>query len=210
MKLAFRSTWTASSQETKDFEAQWIRSIGSEMNGKTLLRNHIGFFQEIEHVFRDDGVPLGIGMDSVVQIQLGIGRDPFQQERHEGNLFVFRNLGMDGLEPRNVVGSKVSGNLHADKRYRNALGPDFGNDRADVGVHLLGRKPLQTVVRADAHDREGRQRSRQEPIRTFEKSGGRIAGNPGVRNPVIKTFRHHQLFQLRGIRIFRRKLVSGR
>ena len=178
--------------------------------GVRLFRYDPFFLQEIEHVFRDDRVAFGVRMHAVRKVERRDLRHSFEEERQERGVEFAREFRIRRLEFRHVFQPEIAGNLYSYEHGFYVLFFQFRKDGPHVRFHLRYRKPLKPVIRADAKNRDIRKRVREKPVGPFEKSGGGVARNSGVRNRIRVSVFLEQPFELRRVRRFGRKLVSSR
>src|SRR5262245_9354795 len=103
-------------------------------------------FHGRENVLGDLGNAACVGMQAIVEVELGVHRHAFKEEGIEDQAVLGGKVGIDALEGAHVVLAQAARRKHAGEQHLGAAGLDGGDDLVEIGSGACGVEAAQRIV----------------------------------------------------------------
>lgn len=137
--------------------------------------------QDLPHIFRDDAVSGGGGVDAVGLVEAGDPADVLEEEGDEGGVVICGQFGEDVFECVGISGAHIGRDLHAgdDDRGVGVVCLYGVDDGLQVGDGSVEGYSAEAVVAAEFED-EDVHRLAKDPADTGAAVGGGLPADTGV------------------------------
>ena len=135
-------------------------------------------------------------MDTIVLIQRALQCDIFEEERHEYEIILLRELRKYSLISLSIFSPKIEGSSHPSEENWYFFGLYSFDNCPNILIYVFSRLSLESVIGSYAEDHETWSCTFEYPVDTREESCGRISRYSSIYGFIIVRFFSQHHFEL--------------